>query len=310
MKNYHDLIEEVLAYGEESDDRTGVGTLSIFGSSLSFDLRAGFPAITTKKLAWKAVVSELIWFLSGSTNLYDLREILHGKQNRFNSDKKTIWDGNYNKQALELGYSDGEMGELYGAGWRDFGAIYLPEKDEFGHDIKVRIKGIDQVKSIIEEAKSNPSSRRLLVNAWNPSVIWNHSNNRTTVKTAALPPCHFSFQLNIIGDFIDLCWYQRSVDVGTGLPFNIASYALLTHIFGIILGKTPRKLVGHMGNVHLYKNHIESAKIQISRQPYDYPILVINPELKTLDDFVNSAVSDFSLKGYNCHGPLNYPMAV
>lgn len=308
---YLNLMKNIIEDGESDDnERTGVGTISTFGEQIKFDLRKGFPAITTKKLAWKAVVSELLWFLQGSTNVNQLRAILHGEENRLNTDKKTIWDANYNQQAIDLGYRNGEMGDIYGAGWRNFDAGVVYEYDsQYGFNDK-EIEGIDQVAIMLVEAKENPSSRRLIVSAWNPRVVWGLPYNDYYVKEAALPPCHILYQLNIKGEYIDLQWYQRSVDVGAGLPFNIASYGLLLSIFARILNKRPRYLVGTLGNTHLYKNHIESAKIQIERVPFDAPDLFIDPELKTLYDFVNSNVEQYKLLDYKHHDTLKYPMAV
>ena len=309
MKQYLDLVNHVLENGDSSDDRTGVGTISTFGEQIKFDLRKGFPAVTTKKLAWKAVVSELIWFLKGSSNLYDLRAILHGEENRYHDGKKTIWDDNYNKQAIDLGYDEGYMGQIYGTQWRNFGSGEYQHITKHGTE-HVPVKGLDQVRIIIEEAKVNPQSRRLIVSAWNPKAIWNDDNNEVITDTAALPPCHMLFQINIVGDYIDLQWYQRSQDLFLGSVFNIASYATLLHIFGIILGKTPRFLVGSLGNTHIYNNHIDQCKEQIKREPYKLPELWINPELKTLEDFENSTVDDYKLIGYEHHPTIKADMAV
>lgn len=311
MKQYLDLVQHVLENGDKVDtERTGVGTISTFGEQIKFDLRKGFPAVTTKKLAWKGVVSELIWFLSGSSNLYDLRAILHGEESRYHDGKKTIWDGNYNKQAKDLGYEFGEMGDIYGKQWRDFGAGDAVFYDsDYGMEVH-KVKGVDQVKLVIEEAKVNPQSRRLLVSAWNPKVVWDYKDNAFEVKKAALPPCHYAFQLNIIGDYIDLSWTQRSQDLFLGAPFNIASYATLLHIFGRILGKIPRYLVGALGNVHIYDNHVTQCREQLTRSPLKEPEIWINPELKTLDDFVKAKVEDFKLIGYEHHPALTGDMAV
>ena len=309
MKKYLDLLQTVLENGEEQNDRTGVGTLQLYGEMLKFDLRNGFPAITTKKLAQKAFIAELIWFLRGSTNLYDLRALQYGEKYRHDDSKRTIWDANYYKQAVDLGYKNGDMGDLYGAGWRDFGGGFYGNKEtDAGYDY---IIGIDQIRCVIEEAKKNPASRRLLVNAWNPRVIWEDKGcNNFIPSMAALPPCHFSFHLNIVDNYIDLSWHQRSADVFLGIPANIFSYGVLLSIFGRILEKTPRYLVGHLDNVHLYKNHIDAAKIQLERTPYSRPSLWINPNLKTLDDFEGSKVGDYKLENYQFHESIKAPRAV
>lgn len=285
MKEYQDLLLNVLENGSPVNDRTGVGTNAIFGEQIKFDLRKGFPIITTKKVNFLSVVSELLWFLKGSTNVNELRALRHGEDKRENWDYKTIWDDNFSHQAVNLGYKDGQLGPIYGKQWRDFNQ-----------------SGLDQIKYIIDEAKENPSSRRLLVSAWNPLQI----------NDMALPPCHYGFQINVDEEYIDLLWTQRSVDICTGLPFNITSYAILLSIFARILDKTPRYLVGHLGNVHLYLNHIENAKIQLEREPYstEYTTLQINPKLKTLEDFENAKVEDFIIINYKHHPFLKFPMAV
>ncbi|WAX12841.1 thymidylate synthase [Escherichia phage ECO07P1] len=183
MKQYQNLIKDILENGYETDDRTGTGTIALFGTKLRFDLTKGFPAVTTKKLAWKACIAELLWFLSGSTNVNDLRERTHGSR----TEGKTIWDENYENQAISLGYSDGELGPVYGKQWRDFG-------------------GIDQVVEIAERIKKMPNDRRQIVSAWNPAEI----------DQMALPPCHCFYQFNVRNGYLDLQWYQRSVDVFLG----------------------------------------------------------------------------------------------
>lgn len=310
MKQYLDLLQKVLDEGDEiNTERTGTGTIATFGEQLKFDLREGFPAVTTKKLAWKGVISELIWFLKGSTNVHELRAILHGEENKFNLEKKTIWDDNYNKQAIDLGYDEGYMGQIYGGQWRNFGSGEYQHMTKHGTDY-VPVKGVDQVRIIIEEAKVNPQSRRLIVSAWNPKAVWNDDESEVITDIAALPPCHMLFQINIVGDYIDLQWYQRSCDLGAGIPFNCASYATLCHIFGRILNKTPRYLVGSLGNAHIYKDHVEGLKIQLSRSPHLSPKVWINPELKTLEDFENASVDDFKLIDYEHHDPIKLTMSV
>jgi thymidylate synthase len=285
MKEYQDLLTNVLENGSPVDDRTGVGTIAIFGEQIKFDLRKGFPIITTKKINFPSVVSELLWFLKGSTNVNELRALRHGEDKRENWDYKTIWDDNFSHQGVKLGYKDGYLGPIYGKQWRDFNQL-----------------GIDQIRYVIDEAKENPSSRRLLVSAWNPLQI----------NDMALPPCHYGFQINVDGEYIDLLWTQRSVDICTGLPFNITSYAILLSIFARILDKTPRYLTGQLGNVHIYKNHIENAKIQIERTPFsiENTTLHISPKLKTLEDFENAKVEDFIIINYRHHPFLKFPMAV
>lgn len=309
MKQYLELMKYVLENGDEKEDRTGTGTISSFGHQLKFDLRDGFPAVTTKKLAWKAVVSELLWFLSGSTNLYELRAILHGEEHRFNDEKKTIWDANYNKQAIDMGYDDGYLGQIYGGQWRNFGSGDYQYITKNGTNYEY-IKGVDQLDIVLDEAKVNPSSRRLLISAWNPRAVWNDDYSDFLTDKAALPSCHVLYQFNIANGFIDLQWYQRSVDHFLGESFNISSYAILLHIFARILGYTPRYLVGSLGDVHIYKNHINQCKEQLSRDPLPLPSIWINPELKTLKDFENAKVDDFKLIDYQHHGQIKADMAV
>ncbi|WKV23575.1 thymidylate synthase [Salmonella phage SEA1] len=183
MKQYQELIQHIFDEGYETDDRTGTGTIAVFGTQLRFDLQEGFPAVTTKKLAWKACIAELIWFMSGSTNVNDLREIQHGSR----TEGKTVWDDNYENQAISMGYSDGELGPVYGKQWRDF-------------------MGVDQLKLVIDRIKETPNDRRQIVTAWNPLEL----------SKMALPPCHYAFQFNARNGFLDLMWSQRSVDVFLG----------------------------------------------------------------------------------------------
>lgn len=282
MKQYLNLMQHVLEHGEiDSEERTGVGTVCTFGEHIKFDLREGFPAVTTKKLAWKGVISELLWFIRGSSNLYELRAILHGEENRFNEEKTTIWDANYNKQAKDLGYTDGEMGPIYGSQWRNF-------------------NGVDQLKEMLELAKKDPSNRRLIISAWNPAEL-----NKMT-----LPPCHYMYQINIKGDYIDVLFKMRSVDLALGAPFDIASYATLTHILARILGKKARFLSCHFGNTHIYRNHIDGVKEQLERAPYKLPELWIDESLHTLEDFEKATIEQFKLIGYEHHGPIKLNMAV
>lgn len=283
MREYLDLVNRVLKSGESSDDRTGVGTTRVFGEIMKFDLRSGFPAITTKKLAWKSVVSELLWFLKGSTDVNELRAILHGEENRNNPEKGTIWDANYLKQAVDLGYDNGYLGPIYGYQWRNYNS-----------------SGIDQVADLLEEASINPESRRLLVTAWNPQQV----------HEQALPPCHYGFQVIVRGEYIDLLWNQRSMDVFLGAGFNIASYGLLLEIFARILGKKAGYLTSLIGDCHIYNNHMDQLAIQLDREPKELPELWINPDLKTLEDFENATIEDFKLLKYSHWPALLGKMAV
>lgn len=292
MKQYQDLIQHILENGYETDDRTGTGTTAVFGTQLRFDLQKGFPALTTKKLAWNACISELLWFMSGSTNIEELRERTHG----VNSDKMTIWDDNYNNQAKALGYDNGYLGPVYGAQWRDFGG--------FGSR-----QGIDQLAKTIDRIKAIPSDRRQIVSAWNPSDL----------DAMALPPCHLLYQFNVRNGFLDLQWYQRSVDVFLGLPFNIASYAALVHIVAKMCNLKPGELVFTGGNTHIYSNHIEQCQEILRREPKELCQLEIKnmPDdfrmhntIDQLEYITSMKSSDFVLTNYNSHPLIKGKMAV
>ena len=285
-KQYLELLQNILDDGNKKEDRTGVGTTSIFGAFIKHDMRKGFPIITTKKSAFKTFVAETLWFLKGSTNVNELRALVHGEENRFNGTKKTVWDANYEQQGIfERGYTDGYTGPIYGKQWRDFNE-----------------SGLDQIKYIIDEATENPGSRRLLVTSWNPLQI----------NEMILPPCHSFFQINIEDEYIDLQWYQRSSDLFLGAPANVLNYSILLSILGRILNKTPRYLSMSIGDAHIYNNHISQVKELLLRKPYstENTTLQINPKLKTLEDFENATIDDFIIVNYRHHPALKAPMAV
>ena len=314
MRQYLDLLQDVLENGSVRDDRTGVGTISVFGRQIRFNMADGFPAVTTKALAWKAVVSELLWFLEGSTNEHRLAEIKNDNKpyaELSEKERKTIWTANFNAQGVQLGYKDGELGRIYGSQWRGFrGLTEAREETANGHNAYQNSRNmcyhlieVDQVQNVIEQIKHNPVSRRLVVSAWNP----------VDLPTMSLAPCHFSYQFDVDGDKLSLMWNQRSVDCGTGLPFNIASYALLLHIVARMTGKIPHELIGSLGNTHIYKNHIEQVKEQLSRTPHKLPQLELpsNADYSNIDSFLKSVkTSDFKLLNYEHDAPLKYPMAV
>jgi thymidylate synthase len=264
MKQYHDLLELVLKNGIEKADRTGTGTLSVFGHQMRFDLSDGFPLITTKKVHLKSVVHELLWFLSGNTNISYL------KQNGV-----SIWD--------EWADDKGELGPVYGHQWRSWkgsdGTTY------------------DQISRIIEEIKINPDSRRLIVSAWNVG----------DVENMALPPCHSLFQFYVAGGKLSCQLYQRSADIFLGVPFNIASYALLTHMVAHVCGLKAGTFVHTLGDAHLYTNHTEQAKLQLSREERSLPALKI---LRNVADIFEFKYDDFSFEGYDPHPPIKAPIAV
>lgn len=286
MKQYQDLIKNILENGYETDDRTGTGTIALFGTKLRWDLTKGFPAVTTKKLAWKACIAELIWFLSGSTNVNDLRLIQHDSLIQ----GKTVWDENYENQAKDLGYHSGELGPIYGKQWRDFG-------------------GVDQIVEVVERIKKLPNDRRQIVSAWNPAEL----------KQMALPPCHMFYQFNVRNGYLDLQWYQRSVDVFLGLPFNIASYATLVHIVAKMCNLIPGDLIFSGGNTHIYMNHVEQCKEILRREPkelcelkIDWPIEFGNCDTETqlywLTEYMKP--KDFILENYESHPAIKGKMAI
>ena len=288
MKQYIKALEHILNKGKQRDDRTGVGTKGVFGYQMRFDLRNGFPAVTTKKLAWKSVVSELLWFLEGSTDERRLAEIHFGKSRKEIVDKKTIWTANANKQGVELGYTNNEtqkeLGPVYGKQWRSWG------KDTGGED---------QIKKIIFDLKNNPNSRRHIVSAWNVEKI----------DKMALPPCHTMFQFHVQDNELSCQLYQRSADMFLGVPFNVASYALLTHIISNILKLQPGDFIWTGGDCHIYNNHFEQVKEQVVRKPKTAPTLEM-PNFKNIESVIASKPKDFKLVNYEPMDSIKAPMAV
>lgn len=296
MKQYLDLLKDILENGNEREDRTGVGTISVFGRQIRFKMSDGFPAVTTKSLAWKAVVSELLWFLEGSTNEHRLAELKNdGKpySELTEKERNTIWTLNAENQGVSLGYKDGELGPVYGKQWRNWLI-----RDNNGYEYSV-----DQITTVINQIKNNPTSRRIMVNAWNVGDL----------GIMALPPCHYGFQFYVDGDKLSLMWSQRSVDSACGLPFNIASYALLLHIIAYMTNKIPYELIGNLGDCHIYKNHIEGVREQIERTPHKLPTLRL-PDIDwnmTIDEVLKPVkTSDFVLENYEHDPKIIYPMAV
>ena len=287
MKAYIDLLSYILENGEEKDDRTNTGTISSFGHQLEFDLEEGFPAVTTKSLAWKGVVSELLWFIEGSDDERRLAEIRFGKDRSeiTNLDKySTIWTDNADNQGKKLGYENSEtkkiLGPIYGVQWRNW-------------------SGEDQIKNLLIGLKNNPNGRRHILSAWNVGEI----------DKMALPPCHVMSQFYINKNSISCHMYQRSADMFLGVPFNIASYALLLSIIGEILGLKPKRFIHSFGDTHIYKNSIEQVKEQIARKPKPLPKLIM-PGLSSIDDLKRYGTDDFILENYDPHPPIKAKMAI
>lgn len=288
MKAYLELLSHILEFGEEREDRTNTGTLSSFGHQLKFDLKDGFPAVTTKSLAWKGVVSELLWFLEGSDDERRLAEIRFGKgrEHLTELDKySTIWTDNADNQGKELGYINNELekklGPVYGVQWRDWG-------------------GLDQIKILLEGIKNNPFGRRHILNAWNVAELDN----------MALPPCHVMSQYYVTKDNSLSChMYQRSADMFLGVPFNIASYALLTSILAKISGLKPGTFIHSFGDAHIYKNSIDQVREQLSREPKVLPTLKL-PEINSIEQISMFGVDDFILENYEHHPAIKAKMAI
>jgi thymidylate synthase len=292
MRTYLDALDDVLKWGEEKSDRTGVGTKSIFGYQMRFDLTQGFPAVTTKKLAWKSVVGELLWFLEGSMNERRLAEITYGKDRSELTEKRTIWTDNAENQGKALGYSDGMLGPVYGFQWRNFGGeIY---------NSSPHLKGTDQIEWLINEIRTNPDSRRLILSAWNPNQI----------DKMALPPCHTLAQFYVSNGKLSCQMYQRSADLFLGVPFNIASYSLLTHIIAKITNLEVQDFVLTVGDAHIYTTHYEAVKKQLQRTPQELPTLNIIKDFSSLEEVLGLDVSDFQLDNYNPLSAIKAEMAI
>jgi thymidylate synthase len=264
MRQYLDLLRFILDQGVEKADRTGTGTLSVFGYQMRFDLQQGFPILTTKKLHWKSIAYELLWFLKGESNIRYLKE-----------NKVSIWD--------EWADSDGELGPVYGVQWRSW-------KTTDG-------RTIDQIAQVIDMIQKTPNSRRLIVSAWNVGEI----------EKMALPPCHLLFQFYVVDQKLSCLMYQRSADVFLGVPFNIASYALLTSLIAHVCGLQPGEFVHTLGDTHLYLNHLDQARLQLIREPHPLPKLLINPEVK---DLSKVEYTDLQLEGYQSHPGIKAEISI
>ena len=274
MKQYHDLLNHVLQNGTQKGDRTGTGTISVFGYQMRFDLSEGFPMLTTKKLHLKSIVYELLWFLDGDTNINYLQE--NGVR---------IWN--------EWADENGDLGPVYGHQWRNWNS-----------------EDIDQIKEVIETLKKNPNSRRMLVTAWNPSVLPDTSvsfSENVANGKAALPPCHAFFQFYVADGKLSCQLYQRSADIFLGVPFNIASYALLTLMIAQVCGYQPGDFIHTFGDAHIYNNHLEQVNLQLSRDLRPLPQMKLNPEVKNIFDF---KFEDFILENYDPHPAIKGRVAV
>ena len=261
MKQYLDLLQDIMDNGVDKLDRTGVGTRSAFGRQMRFDLSKGFPLVTTKKVHLKSIIHELLWFIKGSTNIKYLQD--NGVR---------IWN--------EWADENGDLGPVYGSQWRNWNG-----------------EGIDQLAEVIDKLKHNPNDRRMIVSAWNVGKI----------AEMRLPPCHMMFQFYVAGNKLSCMLYQRSCDMFLGVPFNIASYALLTMMIAQVCGLEPGEFIHTLGDTHIYHNHFEQVREQLSRQPLPLPVMKLNPAVKNIDDFT---YDDFTLEGYESYGKLAAPVAV
>lgn len=281
---YLRLVQDIISDGNLKDDRTGTGTLSKFGCQMRFNLRTTFPLLTTKKVFWRGVVEELLWFISGSTNAKVLQEKdIH------------IWDGNASREYLNgvglMNREEGDLGPVYGFQWRHFGARYTNMHADYSG------QGFDQLLDVIDKIKNNPNDRRIVLSAWNPSDL----------KLMALPPCHMFAQFYVANGELSCQMYQRSADMGLGVPFNIASYALLTCMIAHVCDLAPGDFIHVIGDAHVYRNHVRPLEEQLQKLPKPFPILKINPEKKDIDSFV---AADFKLIGYDPHQKIEMKMAV
>jgi len=288
---YLNTLKDILTTGESREDRTGVGTISKFGLQMRFNLEQGFPALTTKKLAWRSVVSELLWFIEGSGDEFRLKEILYG--DRY-IDKKTIWSDNASAPywtQKRIARHSGDLGRIYGVQWRRWRKPLIRIN-------KVVLANHDQLLELVDGLKKDPYGRRHIITAWNPGEL----------EIMALPPCHMMSQFYVSKDKKLSChMYQRSADMFLGVPFNIASYSLFTHMLAQVTGCTPGDLIISFGDAHIYKNHIDQVKEQLSRKPFDLPHLILNPEIKEITKFT---MDDVELKNYQCHESIKANMAV
>lgn len=305
MRQFLSLMEDILLEGDDKPNRTGIDTRALFGSMMKFNLMDGFPAMTTKKLAWKAVVSELLWFLEGSSDERRLSELLHGSRDE---SYKTIWTENaqasYWKPKAKF---NGDLGRVYGVQWRSWKSVKVVDSNHLTTEADgeithynsiVKEKNIDQIAQIIDMIKNDPSSRRIILSAWNVSDL----------DEMALPPCHLLTHFNVTSDgFLDAILYQRSCDFFLGVPFNIASYALLIHMIAHVTGLFPGTFTWMGGDVHIYHNHFDAVHEQLKREPYQLPRLWLNPTITDINKFT---MEDIKLINYISHPQIKAEMAV
>jgi thymidylate synthase len=299
-KKYQQLLSDIIEFGVEKKDRTGTGTISEFGYQIRHKMSDGFPLLTTKKMAWKQVVSELLWFLTGQTNISFLlkhnNHIWDGDAYRNYQNKMTEWFGNETQLTKEEFINKIKIDDEFAKKWGDLGPIYGKQWRKWDG----KNGRIDQIDDLVKELKTNPDSRRLMVSAWNVGEL----------DQMVLPPCHYGFQVWTREEngqrYISLMWNQRSVDTFLGLPFNIASYGLLLHIIANEVGMIPDELIGNLGDTHLYSNHIEQAKQQISRESFDLPILKTDAKM---DGICCNTPDDFILDGYQSHPAIKAPLS-
>jgi thymidylate synthase len=302
---YLELLQYILDKGEQRTDRTGTGTRSIFGANILVDLKQGFPMLTTKKLPFKSIVSELLWFIEGSGDERRLAELLHGTRS---ADKTTIWTANARQtsgSAFQPEYP-GDLGRIYGVQWRSWKNMRVVQYEDFLHHhpsgatyfgAKVKEDSVDQLALVIDKLKNAPHDRRIVMTAWNPGEL----------DQMALPPCHMFVQFYLSNDrTLHAQMYQRSADVGIGTPFNIASYALLTHMVAHVIGATPGMLTIVMGDTHIYNNHFDAINQQLQRTPRVLPSLRINRQVQDINDF---KMEDFELVGYDPYPAIKMDMA-
>ncbi|MDE1970683.1 MAG: thymidylate synthase [Patescibacteria group bacterium] len=281
MKQYLRVLQHILDNGLDRPNRTGIDTRGVFGMQMRYDMRDGFPAVTTKKLAWKSVVSEMLWFLEGSGDERRLAEILHGTRDE---SKRTIWTENREAEYWKSkAHFDGDMGRVYGVQWRTWRGVDG--------------SNVDQIARVIDGIKHNPYDRRLIVSAWNPAEL----------EEMALPPCHVLFQFFYADKKLSLQMYQRSCDMFLGVPFNIASYALLLHMVAQVTGLEAGEFIHTLGDAHIYHNHFDQVREQLTREPLPLPTLWLNPDVHDIDSFT---MDDIKLEDYQSYRAISAPMAV